>query len=101
MHAACAAGAEIVNDVMALRAPGALETVAHSGAAVCLMHMQGAPQTMQSAPHYADVLTEVHDFLDARIAACTAAGIALDRVMVDPGIGFGKTLEHNLRLLSP
>lgn len=100
MRAACRAGAEIVNDVMALRAPGAIEAVAESGAAVCLMHMLGEPRTMQLAPSYEDVLAEVCGFLDERVAACRAAGIAADRIALDPGIGFGKTLEHNLTLLA-
>ena len=99
MGAALAAGAAIVNDVLALREPGALETLAGSQAAVCLMHMQGEPQTMQQAPHYADVVAEVGRFLQARIASCEAAGIARERIVVDPGFGFGKTLEHNLALL--
>lgn len=99
MRAAIAAGAAMVNDVAALRAPGALEAVAAGGAAVCLMHMQGEPRTMQVAPHYDDVLREVRDFLAVRAEACRGAGIAADRIVVDPGFGFGKTLEHNLRLL--
>jgi dihydropteroate synthase len=89
----------MVNDVMALRAPGALEAVAASEAAVCLMHMQGEPQTMQQAPQYDDVVAEVADFLRQRVAACEAAGIARERIVIDPGFGFGKTLEHNLALL--
>ena len=99
MGAALAAGAAMVNDVLALREPGALETLAGSQAAVCLMHMQGEPQTMQQAPHYADVVAEVGRFLQDRIAGCEAAGIARERIVVDPGFGFGKTLEHNLALL--
>jgi len=100
MRAACAAGAELVNDVYALRAPGALEAVRDSGAAVCLMHMQGEPKTMQLAPHYEDVVAEVQDFLVERMAACEAAGIPRARICIDPGIGFGKTLDHNLSLLA-
>lgn len=100
MRAACAAGAELVNDVLALRAPGALEAVAESGVAVCLMHMQGEPRTMQAAPHYVDVVTEVRGFLRERLEACLAAGIAAERIVLDPGIGFGKSLEHNLSLLA-
>ncbi len=100
MRAACAAGAELVNDILALRAPGAIEAVRDTGAAVCLMHMQGEPRTMQAAPHYGDVLGEVVDFLAARAQACIAAGIAAERICVDPGIGFGKTLEHNLQLIA-
>ena len=99
MRAALEAGAAIVNDVMALRAPGALETVASSGAAVCLMHMQGDPRTMQQAPEYVDVVGEVRAFLRSRVMACEAAGISRDRLVIDPGFGFGKTLQHNLALL--
>jgi dihydropteroate synthase len=99
MRAALQAGAAMVNDVMALRAPGALETVAASQAAVCLMHMQGDPQTMQQAPGYRDVVAEVRGFLRQRIAACEQAGIARERLVIDPGFGFGKTLAHNLTLL--
>jgi dihydropteroate synthase len=100
MRAACAAGAEIINDVMALRAPGAGEAARDAGAAVCLMHMQGAPRTMQAAPQYSDVLEEVWGFLQERVASCEHAGIPRERLLVDPGIGFGKTLEHNLTLLA-
>jgi dihydropteroate synthase len=99
MRAALDAGSAMVNDVMALREPGALETLAGSLAAVCLMHMQGEPQTMQQAPHYEDVVVEVGKFLEDRVAACEAAGIARERIVIDPGFGFGKTLEHNLALL--
>jgi dihydropteroate synthase len=99
MREVLAAGASMINDVTALRAAGALEAVAASGAAVCLMHMQGEPQTMQNEPHYADVLGEVREFLRERVAACVAAGIARTRLVIDPGFGFGKTLEHNLELL--
>jgi len=99
MRAALAAGATMVNDVMALQAPGALEGVAKSGAAICLMHMQGEPRTMQQAPSYANVVDEVKRFLQGRVAACEAAGIGRERLVVDPGFGFGKTLEHNLVLL--
>jgi len=99
MRAALAAGASMVNDINALRAPGALDAVAESGAAVCLMHKQGDPQTMQRGPEYRDVMHEVLEFLRARVAAAQAAGIARERVAVDPGFGFGKTLEHNLALL--
>lgn len=100
MSAAIAAGAGIVNDVMALRAPGALAAVAQSGVAVCLMHMQGEPRTMQTAPCYDDVTAEVTEFLRRRVAACLVAGIHRDRIMVDPGFGFGKSVEHNLTLLA-
>ncbi|HXG28243.1 MAG TPA: dihydropteroate synthase [Nevskiales bacterium] len=100
MRAACAAGAGLINDVYALRRPGALETAAASGAAVCLMHMQGEPRTMQANPCYADVVREIGDFLADRRRACLSAGIAADRILLDPGFGFGKTLAHNLRLLA-
>ena len=100
MRAAVAAGAGLVNDVQALQAPGALEAVAAGNAAVCLMHMQGEPRTMQQAPRYGDVVTEVDAFLAGRAQACRAAGIAANRICIDPGFGFGKTLEHNLMLLA-
>ncbi|MHB1186553.1 dihydropteroate synthase [Thiobacillus sp.] len=99
MRAALGAGAVMVNDVMALRASGALDVVAASDAAVCLMHMQGEPQRMQLAPRYADVVEEVKCFLEDRVAVCEAAGIGRERMVIDPGFGFGKTLEHNLSLL--
>ena len=99
MEAAIQAGAAMVNDVMALREPGAIEVVAKSNVAVCLMHMQGEPQTMQAAPHYGDVVAEVGAFLAQRIKACEAAGIGRSRLVIDPGFGFGKTLAHNLVLL--
>jgi len=99
MRRVIAAGASLVNDVSALRAAGALAAVAESGAAVCLMHMQGEPRTMQDAPHYDDVVFEVRAFLKARVAACEQAGIPRSRLVVDPGFGFGKSLEHNLALL--
>jgi dihydropteroate synthase len=99
MRAAIAAGACMINDVRALRAPGAMEAVAATGAAVCLMHMQGEPRTMQAEPRYDDVVAEVREFLLARAAACEAAGIARERIVLDPGFGFGKTVEHNLQLL--
>lgn len=99
MQAAFDAGAVMVNDVMALRAAGALQAVAASQAAVCLMHMQGEPQTMQHTPIYQDVVQEVKNFLDARVRACLEAGISQARIVIDPGFGFGKTLAHNLALL--
>ena len=99
MRAAAAAGADLINDVYALRAPGALEAAAESGCALCLMHMQGEPRTMQRAPQYTDVVAEVRAFLEERVEACRAAGIADERLVLDPGFGFGKTLEHNLTLL--
>lgn len=99
MRAAIKAGAVMINDVYALRQPGALEAVAASGVAVCLMQMQGEPRTMQKAPRYTDVTVEVGEFLLQRAAACMAAGVARERIVLDPGFGFGKTLEHNLSLL--
>src|SRR5215472_12759176 len=99
MREAAAAGAGLINDVRALREPGALEAAAATGCAVCLMHMQGEPRTMQVAPHYDDVVAEVRSFLTARVTACRAAGIDPARLTVDPGFGFGKNLEHNLTLL--
>jgi dihydropteroate synthase len=99
MREAVAAGASMINDVTALVAPGALDAVAMTSAAVCLMHMQGEPGTMQADPRYGDVVREVRDFLAARAATAQAAGIARDRIVVDPGFGFGKTAEHNLALL--
>jgi len=98
MRAAIAAGAAMINDINALLAPGALESVAESNAAVCLMHMQGRPSTMQQQPDYGDVVGEVAAFLRARVAAAEQAGIARSRIVVDPGFGFGKTHEHNLAL---
>jgi dihydropteroate synthase len=99
MRAAVAAGASFINDVYALRAEGALSVAASLQVPVCLMHMQGKPRTMQSDPRYTDVVAEVRDILAARIAAATQAGVARERIVVDPGFGFGKTLEHNLALL--
>jgi dihydropteroate synthase len=99
MAAAAAAGACIVNDVYALREPGAREWAASAGVGVCLMHMQGEPRTMQHQPAYHDVVTEVCDFLHAQREACDTAGIARDAIVLDPGVGFGKGLAHNLALL--
>src|SRR5262245_727708 len=99
MRAAAAAGASLINDVYALRLPGALEAAAESGCAVCLMHMQGEPRTMQKDPQYEDVVTEVKAFLDARAQSCRAAGIPAERIAIDPGFGFGKTMAHNAALL--
>lgn len=99
MRACIDAGVHMVNDVGALRAAGALETVAGSDVAVCLMHMQGEPLTMQREPRYADVVAEVCEFLNGRVAVCRAAGITSERLLVDPGFGFGKTSSHNLQLL--
>lgn len=99
MMAAATAGAEMINDVRALTAPGALDAALASGCAVCLMHMQGEPRTMQQDPVYRDVVEEVYAFLAARIEACLRAGIAADRIVADPGFGFGKTLAHNMALM--
>lgn len=99
MRSLLAAGVDMINDINALRAPGALESVAASQAAVCLMHMQGDPASMQDDPQYVDVVAEVAEFLAERVAAAEAAGIALNRIAVDPGFGFGKSLEHNIALL--
>ncbi|MFZ1643810.1 MAG: dihydropteroate synthase [Candidatus Contendobacter sp.] len=96
---AARAGAGLINDVRALRLPGALEAAAASGLPVCLMHMRGEPATMQREPVYTDVAAEVHAFLAERVRVCENAGIARDRIVVDPGFGFGKTLDHNLTLL--
>lgn len=100
MHAAVAAGAVLVNDVFALRQEGALEAVAELGVTVCLMHMQGEPGSMQIAPEYQELPREIIDFLAQRIAASVAAGIDRDRIIVDPGFGFGKNDEHNLQILA-
>jgi dihydropteroate synthase len=101
MREVAEAGAGMVNDVRSLTRPGALEAAADTGLPVCLMHMLGEPQTMQQAPHYdRPVEAAVGDFLRERIAVCEAAGIARERLLLDPGFGFAKTLEHNLRLLN-
>ena len=99
MREAAAVGAGLINDVRALRRPGALSAAAASDLAVCLMHMQGEPGTMQQQPQYENISCEVREFLLDRVSACLEAGIARDRVLIDPGFGFGKTLEHNLSLL--
>ena len=99
MRAALAHGAAMINDVYAFRAPEALATIASSDAAICIMHMQGEPRTMQRAPHYENVVAEVGAFLAERAAAAERAGVSRDRILIDPGFGFGKTLEHNLTLL--
>jgi len=99
MRAAIDHGVSMINDIYALRMPGALEVVADSDCAVCLMHMQGEPLSMQHSPVYNDVLGEVRDFLAERVKVALAAGIATDRLLLDPGFGFGKTLGHNLELL--
>jgi dihydropteroate synthase len=98
MEAALAAGASMINDITALASPGALAAVAGNDCAVCLMHMRGEPRTMQETPEYADVVREVREFLQARVAASRAAGIADDRLVLDPGFGFGKSLAHNMAL---
>ena len=101
MHAALALGADIVNDISALRAPGALEAVAaHPSCGVCLMHMKGMPTTMQGEARYDDVVAEVMAFLRSRLAAAQAAGIASERIVVDAGVGFGKTPAQNLEMLA-
>ena len=99
MQAALAAGASMINDIEALQAPGAMQAVANSDCGICLMHMQGEPGTMQAEPRYGDVVKEVKGFLAGRIAACEMAGIARNRIVADPGFGFGKTVAHNLALL--
>ena len=99
MRAAVAAGAGMINDVNALNAPGALEAAAVSAVPVCLMHMQGEPRTMQTAPQYDDVVADIIDYLGRRVMACVQAGIPRERLLIDPGFGFGKTLQHNLELL--
>jgi dihydropteroate synthase len=99
MEAAAEAGAVMINDVNALRTDGALRVAVETGLAVCLMHMQGQPRQMQANPTYSDVVEEVYSFLSDRIEACLAAGMDLARIVIDPGFGFGKTLEHNLTLM--
>ncbi|HEX4870236.1 MAG TPA: dihydropteroate synthase [Moraxellaceae bacterium] len=99
MREAAGRGAGLINDVRALGRPGALAAAAATGLPVCLMHMQGEPGSMQAAPHYDDVGAEVEAFLLARVAACRAAGIGPERLLLDPGFGFGKTLAHNLDLM--
>jgi dihydropteroate synthase len=98
MAAALVAGADMINDVQALSAPGAMEAVAASQCGICLMHMQGAPRTMQQDPQYRDVVAEVGAYLHQRRQACIQAGIAPERIIIDPGFGFGKTLAHNIAL---
>lgn len=99
MREALIAGADMINDINGFRAPGAIEAVQDSDCGLCVMHMQATPATMQQAPSYADVVGEVIAFLRARVEAMTAAGIARERICVDPGFGFGKTLAHNIALL--
>jgi dihydropteroate synthase len=100
MREGCKAGAHLINDVRALLEPGALAAAAEADVPVCLMHMQGQPRTMQAEPHYDDLLGEVRTFFDERIAACLAAGIGRQQLLLDPGYGFGKTLAHNYQLLA-
>jgi dihydropteroate synthase len=100
MEAAVAAGAAMINDVCALRTAGALGMAADLGVPVCIMHMQGEPRSMQSNPHYEDVVEDVYAFLSERIDACLAAGIEKEKIVLDPGFGFGKTLEHNLEMMN-
>jgi dihydropteroate synthase len=99
MKAAAAAGASMINDIEALRVPGAIEAVAATKCAVCLMHMKGVPATMQKAPRYDDVVREVKAFLKEAVRKTNFAGIGIDRIVADPGFGFGKSAEHNLQLL--
>ena len=99
MRAVLAEGASMINDINALEAPGALDAVADTDCAVCLMHKQGDPATMQKDPRYADVVGEVVQYLKTRVAACEIAGVERDRIAIDPGFGFGKTVEHNFDLL--
>lgn len=100
MRQAAEAGADIINDVRALQEPGALEVAAATGLPICLMHMQGQPRTMQANPHYDDLLNEVGEFLQERVVACEEVGIGREKLILDPGFGFGKTLEHNYHMLS-
>lgn len=99
MREAASAGAGLLNDVRALTRPGALQAAASTGLPICLMHMQGEPDNMQVAPQYADVVTQVREFLQARVAACERLGIVRERLLLDPGFGFGKSVTHNLQLL--
>jgi dihydropteroate synthase len=99
MREAIIAGADMINDINAFRAPGAIEAVADSDVGLCVMHMQGTPQTMQAQPSYENVVEEVTAFLRERVEALLAAGVARDRVTIDPGFGFGKSVEHNVALL--
>lgn len=99
MRAVLAEGAAMINDIEALEAPGALEAVAQSDCGICLMHKQGDPATMQNAPSYKDVAAEVLGYLSSRVSACEKAGVSKDRICIDPGFGFGKTVEHNFKLL--
>ncbi|MFS1488575.1 dihydropteroate synthase [Vibrio splendidus] len=100
MRQAVEAGADLINDVRALQEPGALQAAAEANVPVCLMHMKGQPRTMQASPTYDDVLTDVEAFLQERVEACEAVGISKDQLILDPGFGFGKTIEHNYHLLA-
>ncbi|MEZ8632767.1 dihydropteroate synthase [Vibrio lentus] len=100
MRQAVEAGADLINDVRALQEPGALEAAAQAQVPVCLMHMKGQPRTMQANPSYDDVFTDVEDFLKERVEACESVGIPKERLILDPGFGFGKTIEHNYHLLA-
>ncbi|PMG45159.1 dihydropteroate synthase [Vibrio lentus] len=100
MRQAVEAGADLINDVRALQEPGALEAAAQAQVPVCLMHMKGQPRTMQANPSYDDVLTDVEAFLQERVEACEAIGISKEQLILDPGFGFGKTIEHNYHLLA-
>ncbi|MEZ8188995.1 dihydropteroate synthase [Vibrio sp. 1F279] len=100
MRQAVDAGADLINDVRALQEPGALEVAAEVNVPICLMHMKGQPRTMQANPSYEDVLTDVEAFLQERVEACEAAGISKEQLILDPGFGFGKTIEHNYHLLA-
>ena len=100
MTAAIQLGADMINDVRALQEDGALQACTDANVAICLMHMQGQPRTMQNQPTYTDVVTDIQQFFEARITACKAVGIERNRLLLDPGFGFGKTLEHNVQLLA-
>ncbi|AUI86860.1 dihydropteroate synthase [Vibrio azureus] len=100
MRQAVEAGADLINDVRALQEPGALKVAAESNLPICLMHMQGQPRTMQEAPHYDDLMGDVAAFLQERVAACEAVGIDKSKLILDPGFGFGKTIEHNYHMLA-
>jgi len=99
MRAAVNAGANLINDVNGLRAPGVLEACAELGVPVCIMHMQGEPRSMQNKPEYTSVVDDIHQFLQQRVEDCVASGIRRDNILLDPGFGFGKNLQHNLQLL--
>jgi dihydropteroate synthase len=99
MREAIAAGVDMINDINGFRAPGAIDAIKHADCALCVMHMQSTPQTMQLQPDYTDVVREVSDFLRERVGALLEAGVERERICIDPGFGFGKTLEHNLALL--